>query len=79
MAAPRPRPAPPRPGTPPAPPGGSVRTEGSETEGVPPGYGYIHTPHASAQFLNLDVYAKNRMCDKYFIPDLLAAEGPSTG
>jgi len=74
-----PRLAPPRPGTPPAPPHDSERTQPSEKEGVPPGYVFIHTPLPHARFFNLDPYAKNRMPDKDFIPDLLTDEGPSTG
>ena len=35
----------------------------SETEGVPPGYVYIHTPLPCAQFSNHDAYAKDRKCD----------------
>jgi len=77
--APPPRPAPPRPGTPSAPPDDSERTQPSETEGVPPGYVYIHTPHPSTRFFNLDPYAKDRLRDKDFIPVLLTDEGPSTG
>jgi len=46
--APPPRLAPPRPGTPPGPPDHSKRSQSSETEGVPPGYVYIHTPLPSA-------------------------------
>jgi len=74
-----PRPAPPRPGTPPAPPDDSEITQSSETEGVPPGYVYIHTPLPSTRYFNLDQYAKDRMRDTDFIPDLLTDEGPSTG
>jgi hypothetical protein len=40
---------------------------------------YIHTPLSSTQFFNYDLFAKNRKCNKDFIPDLLADEGPSTG
>jgi len=79
MGATPPRPAPPRPRTPPAPPDDSERTQSSGTEGVPPGYLYIHTPLPSARFFNLDSYTKNRMHNKDFIPDLLTDEGPSTG
>jgi len=52
---------------------------GSEIEGVPPGYVYIHTPLSSTQFLNLDSYAKDRKHNKDFIPDLRTDEGTSTG
>jgi len=77
--APPPRPAPLRPGMPPAPPGDSEKTQSSETEGVPPRYVYIHTPLPSGRFFTLDPYAKDRMHNKDFIPDLLTDEGPSTG
>jgi len=79
MGAPPPRPVPLRPGTPPAHPEDSERNHNSEIEGVQPGYVYIHTPLPSAQSFNLDPYAKNRMRDKDFIPDLLTDEGSSTG
>ena len=74
-----PRPVPLRPGMPPAPPDYSEQTQSSETEGVPPRYVYLHTPLPSARFVNLDPYAKDRMCDQDFIPDLLTDEGRSTG
>jgi len=77
--APPPRQAPPRPTKPPSLPDDSERTQSSETEGVPPGYEYIHTPLPSARFFNLDPYAKDCMHDKDFIPDLLTDESPSTG
>ena len=64
---------------PPAPPNDSGRTQCSETEGVPPGYVYIHTPLPRAQFINVDPFAKDRMRDNDFIPDLLTDECPSTG
>jgi len=54
------------PGMPPAPPDDSERTQSSETEGVPPGYVYIHTPLPSAWFFNLDWYAKDCMRGKIF-------------
>jgi len=77
--APPPRPASPRPGTPPAPPGASERTQISEAEGVPPAYVYIHTALSSTQFFNLDPYAKDYRRNKDFVPDLLTDESPSTG
>jgi hypothetical protein len=61
------------------PPAPSDDGASSETDSVPPGYMSIHTPLPSAQFCNLDHYAKEDMCDKYFIPDLLTDDGPSTG
>jgi len=74
-----PPPAPLRPRTPPAPPDDSERTQSSETDGVPPGYVYIHTPLRSARFINLDPYAKDYMRNNDFIPDLLTDEGLSAG
>jgi len=77
--APPPWLAPLKPGTPHAPPDDSGRTLSSETEGVPPGYVYIHTALPSALLFNLDPYAKDPMRNEDFIPDLLTDEGPSTG
>jgi len=77
--APPPPLAPPRPGMPPVPPDDRERTPSSETEGVLPGYVYIHIQLLSARFYNLDRYTEDRMRDKDFIPDLLTDEGPSTG
>jgi len=79
MGEPPARPVPPRPGTPPVPPDDSERTQCSETEGVPAGYLYIHTPLPSAPLFTLDPYGKDRMGDTDYIPDLLTDEGPSTG
>ena len=76
--APPPRPVPPRHGTPLAPPNDSEITQSTETEGVPPGYVYIHSLLPCARFVNLDPYAKDLMRDKDFIPDLLTDEGPFT-
>jgi len=78
-AAPPPRLAPQRPGRRPARPDDTEKTQSSEREGVPPGDVYIRTPLPSRRFSNLDPYAKDRMRDKDLIPDLLTAEGPSTG
>jgi len=39
----------------------------------------IHTPLPSAQFFNLDEYAKDHKRDEDFNPDLLTDEGTSTG
>ena len=77
--APPPRPATVGPGTPPAPPDDGETIQSSETEGVPPGYQYIHTQLPSARFLNHDSHAKEHMHDKDLSPDLLTDEGPSTG
>jgi len=73
------RAAPPRPGTRPAPPDDGERTQISETEIFPRGYLYIHSLLPNAPFFNLDPYAKARMRDKDFIPDLLTDESLSTG
>jgi len=72
-----PRPAPLRPGMALGPPDDSGRTQSYEIEGVPPRYVYIHTPLPSTRLFNYDPYAKDRTCDKDFIPDLLTDEGPS--
>jgi len=79
MGAPPPQPVPCPLRMPPAPPGDSERSRSSETDGVPPGYMYIHTPPPTVWFFNLDPYGKDRKCNKDFIPDLLTDEGPSTG
>jgi len=65
--------------TPPIPTGNYEGVQLSEIEGVPPGYVYIHTPLPSAQFFNLDAYAKDCKHDKDFNPDMLTDEGTSTG
>jgi len=65
--------------TPPLPPCNNEAAHISELDGVPPVYVYIHTPLPSAQFFNLDAYAKDRMCDKDFNSVLLPDEGTSTG
>jgi len=67
------------PGTPHVLPSDNEGTDASEIEGVPPGYVYIHTSPASAQFFNLDAYAKDCKHDTDFNPDLLTDEGTSTG
>jgi len=77
--APPPRPLPPRPGTPPALPDDSERTQSFETDSVPPGYLDIHTPLPTARCFNFDLYAKDRMRDRDSIPNLMSDEGPSTG
>jgi len=74
-SAPTPHP----PEMPPVPPGNNEAAHVSEIGGVPPGYVYIHTPLPSAQFFNLDAYAKDRKRDKDFNPDLLTDKGTSTG
>jgi len=74
---PEPRPHPP--GMPPVPPGDNGAAHLSEIEGVPSGYVYIHPPLPSAQFFNHDAYDKDCKRDKDFNPDLLTANGTSTG
>jgi len=74
---PEPMPHPPEP--PLVPPGNNEGAHLSEIEGVPPGYGYIHTPLPSAQFFTHDAYANDRKRDKDFDPDLLTDEQTSTG
>ena len=54
-------------------------TNASEMKRVPPGYVYIHTPLPSAQWFNVDAYAKDCKRDTHFIPDLMTDEGTSTG
>jgi len=54
-------------------------TQSSKTEGVPPGYVYIHSPLLSAGYFNLDPYAKELIRDEDFIPDLLTDDDPFTG
>jgi len=65
------------PGMPPPPPADSEGTQSSGIEGVPVGFVYIHTPLPNTRFFDVDAYAKDRMCDKDFIPDLLTDEKPS--
>jgi hypothetical protein len=61
------------------PPAPSDDRDLSKPEGVPSGYVNIHTLLPSAQFFNLHPYAKDRMCDNDFIPDLLTCDDPSAG
>jgi len=63
LRQPTPEPTPHPPEMPPVPPGDNEDAHLSEIEGVPPGYEYIHTPLPSAQFFNLDAYAKDRKHD----------------
>jgi len=76
---PTPEPMPFPPGMPPAPPIDAERAHAYQIKGVPPRYVYIHTPLRSAQFFNLDAFAKDRKHNKGFNLDLLTAEGKSTG
>lgn len=80
--APPPKPTPSLPGLPPVPPAPPGVNEGaamSENEGVPPGYVYIHPPLPNAQFISQEAFAKNRKCDKDFIPVVLTDEATTTG
>jgi len=74
LGQPTPQPTTHPPETPLPPPGNNEASHISEMEGVPPRSVYIHTPTPSAQFFNLDAYAKDRKCDKDFNPDLLTDE-----
>jgi hypothetical protein len=60
-------------------PDGSDSPQHSGREDLLPIYVYQHIPLPRAQCFNLDPYGKDRMCDKYFFPDLLTDKGPSTG
>jgi hypothetical protein len=60
-------------------PDGSDSPQHSGREDLLPIYVYQHIPLPSTQCFNLDPYGKDRMCDKYFFPDLLTDKGPSTG
>jgi len=64
---------------PPVPPGHNKGADTSEIEGMPPAYIYIHTSLYSAEFFNLDTYAKDCKRDKEFSPDWFTDEGTSTG
>jgi len=79
LRQPTPQPPPHPPDTPLVPPGNNEAAHLSEIDGVPPGYVYIRTSLPSAQFFNHDAYAKDQKLDKQFDPDLLTAEGTSTG
>jgi len=76
MGAPPARHGPPQPEMPPAPSDDQVS---SEPEVVPPGYAYMDTLLPSAQFVNFDLYAKDRMGDNHGIPNLPTDTGISTG
>ena len=71
--------APPPPRWPPAPHCDNEGYQSSPIERVPLGYVYIPTPLRNALWLNLDPYATDCNHDTDFIPDLLTAEGTSTG
>lgn len=67
------------PGTPTAPAGNNIGPGSFEIEGVQSGYVYIHPPLHNAQFFNRNVNGKDHQCDNVYIPDLLTADGTSTG
>jgi len=73
-----PEPTPHPPETPLVPPGNNKAAHLSRIESVPPGYVYIYTHLPSAQYFNLDAYAKDHKRDKDFDPDLLNDEETST-
>ena len=66
-------------GLPTAPPGDNEWAQGSQFEGVPPRYLYIHTGLPNSQLLNFDAYAKDSKRVEDFIWDLLTEEEASTG
>jgi len=70
---------PPLPRMPPAPPSDDEGGQCSQMDNLPPGYAYSHAPLPSAQFFNLDAYAKDSKHNKDCNPDLLPDEGTSTG
>jgi len=72
-------PTPHPPETPLVPPGDNEAAHISEIAGVPPSYVCIHSALPIAQFINHGAYAKDRMHDKDFNPDLLTDEGTYTG
>jgi len=67
------------PGIPPVSPAHNEGAHTSEIEALPPWYVYIHTSFPSAQFFNLDAYAKDPKHNKDINPDLLTDKGTSTG
>jgi len=79
LRQPTPEQTPHPPEMPPVRPGNTEAAQFSEIDGVSPGYVYIHAPLPSAQFFNLDAYAKDRKRDKDFNPGLLTDEWTSTG
>jgi hypothetical protein len=60
-------------------PASSDDIECSKTEGVPPGYVYIHTPLPSTWLVKCDPSTNDCMRIKDFIPDLRSDGSPSTG
>jgi len=64
---------------PPIPPDDNDGAHASDMEGVLPAYVYMHTPLLTAQFVNLDAYAKDCKRNEDCNPDLLTDEGTSTG
>lgn len=67
------------PEVPPAWPSDNEASHAGKIEGKPPGYVYIHTPHASGKLLNLDAYAKDSKCEKESIHNMLTDDRISTG
>ena len=67
------------PGMPHIPPGVKQGAECPKCNHLPPRYVYSHTPLPSAQFFNLDAYAKDSQPDTDYNPDMLTDDGTSTG
>jgi len=61
------------------PPGENKGADASEIDGVPPGKVYICTACPCAECSNHDEFTENRKHNKYFHPDILTDESPSTG
>jgi hypothetical protein len=60
------------------PPGDNAAAGASDLDCVPTGYVYIYTPLPSAQWFNLEGYAKHHKRQNDWNPDLLTDEGLST-
>jgi len=63
----------------PVPPGENEAVDVLQIECVLPKYVYISTPLSNTQMFNLNGNAKDHMCNKHFLPNLLADEGACTG
>jgi hypothetical protein len=65
-----------------APPAPATDTDGyecSKSNGIPPGYVYIHTSLPNAQLSNPDAYPKDHKCNNDFNTDLFTNEQTSGG
>jgi len=76
---PTPEPMPALPGMPPAPPGDTDWAQSSQIDNLPQGYVYLHSPHPSTQFLNLDAYAQDSQPNTDYNLDILTDQWTSTG